>query len=529
MFIISNTPLPDFVAEGEFWLHRDDSARPVRQQDGSLLFFDGNLYPDVPVITADIARHFAGGRPAERFAEVKGQYAGGYVDSARGTVHAFNDHIGMCDVFLWRSGSSFAMGNDLGALLRAVPLDTDELDEAAVEDYLALEFPLGGRTFVRSVRRAPAGSLITAKAPGDAITVERFWPWEHEPVAEGFDDAVDAMYELLDRAMRRIARLGTDPDRWCLGLSGGLDSRVVGALAVTAGLRPYGYFFGEQKSDAGSVAGQLAVALGIDVHFPGRNREFPEFFRTSLERFPMANLEWCKYVTGRDGLPAYDALLSGRRAELFLRGTARYFEEGAPERATAEDFFDSFSGHAADSGHRKPVCARLEAELRDVTGSSLRRRKYLGQLRMHSSWKDCGLFRDFSGRPHFSPFDDIDVVGYGLRLPPEWQRGAGFHRTLLERHFPHIAENRIRRDEFGKNDNKPLERWLFGNDGFLRSVRELVPDPDEPVPGEKSFGTYEETARRISEGRHTRNEIHYFFRRLTVAAFRNAYLGAGRA
>ncbi|GAA1972850.1 hypothetical protein [Kitasatospora viridis] len=524
MFIISNTPLQNSTAEGEFWLLSDDSARTIRQPDGSLLLFEGNLYPDSPVTTADLAQQFAAGRPAQRLAEAKGQYSGAHLDPAGGTVHAFNDHLGVHDVFIRQSGDSFALGNDLGALLRALPTTADELDETAVEDYFALEFALGGRTFARSVRRASPAALITAEARGGAPRAERYWQWQHEPAVEGFDDAVDAMYELLLGATRRIAALGSAPERWCLGLSGGLDSRVVGALARTAGLRPHGYFFGERESDAGSVTGQLATALGIEVRFPGRNREFPAHFATSLDRFPMANLEWCKYVTGRDRLPDYDALLSGRRAELFLRGTAQYFRSGFPERATPEDFYDAFAGTSADEGHRKPVCARLEAELRDVPGSSLRKRRHLGQLRMHSSWKDCALFRDFAGRPHYSPFDDLDVISYGLRLPPEWQRGARFHRALLERHFPHVAESRIRRDEVGNNDNKPLERWLSGNEDFLRAVRECVPDPAEPVPGERSLGSYEETARRISEGRHSRNEIHYFFRRLTVAGFRKAYL-----
>ena len=112
-------------------------------------------------------------------------------------------------------------GSEIKALLAAGV--SADLDDAGLEDYLALRYVPAPRTLFRAVRQLPAGHKMVIS--DDRFEVQRWWRLRYDPkltltLAQAADDIEDLMRTAVER------RLVSDVPLGCF-LSGGLDSSTV--------------------------------------------------------------------------------------------------------------------------------------------------------------------------------------------------------------------------------------------------------------------------------------------------------------
>ena len=297
----------------------------------------------------------------------------------------------------------------------------------------------------------------------------------------------------------------------------------MGTLAQWAGADVTAYFFGEENSDAGAAAGSVADRLGLPLLYLGANRELHRHFADCIRYQPLADLEWAKYVTGRHRLPAYDSLWSGRLGDHLLAESETLLIGPDDDRLLAEVLFRRFAHESPDRSTREAIVDRIASQLAGFGGSTAQRRQAFSYYAHERSVQHCGLFHDFGRHPHFSPFEDIDVVEAALGIPPSWRARNNLYRLVMERHFPQVSEAAVPVDD-RRNGHKPLEHWLRGNDGFSRAVLHIVSGLDGQAAISGDAAGLRSSLDAILAGRSSRREIHTFFRHLTVAAFVTAYL-----
>ncbi|MGW7574929.1 hypothetical protein [Streptomyces sp. NPDC054765] len=508
----------------------DDRVAVLGRTGHDLLVFDGVLHPDsglTPERLLQLLRRTAGAGTAADWAPVKGRYAGAYLRAGPGGTRllAFHDHLGVSDLYAWIDGADravrrFAVGNDFAALLPWAPASARRLDTYAADAFRVLGATVNGRTFARGVRRQPPGTLLTLD--GGTVRRERSWRYRFEPTARDRDEALDTCWQLIERAGRRIAAGTQQGGPALLGISGGHDSRVTGAACVAAGLEVIGYFFGERRSAAGRAAGHVARTLDVPLDFAGRNRELPRYFDASLRHQPMADLEWCKYLPGRDSLVADSgALLSGRLGDHLFSEKGHQPEDGPQDDdGIATDVFRELAKEATDPATTERIIADITQELSDLGGSGVQRRRGFNFHSMSMSVKQCGLFHTLGKIPHYSVFEDLDVFESALDLPNAWRVGNRFYDTLLERHQPRLAPGRIGVPT--TNEHKPIERWLRDNAEFADHAGRLL-DPAEDMALSGQRQTFGQALDAMLTGRATRNEIHQYFRRATVKVYERTH------
>ncbi|MEV0280818.1 hypothetical protein AB0I22_31125 [Streptomyces sp. NPDC050610] len=508
----------------------DDRVTVLGRTGRDLLLFDGVLYPDSGMTPARLLRMLraaADAGTAADWAQVKGRYAGAYLRARPGGTRllAFNDHLGVADLYSWTDGPDrlvrgFAVSNDFTELLTRIPAWARRLDERAADAFRVLGATVNGRTFARGVRRQPPGTLLALD--GETVRRARSWRYRFEPTARDLDEALDSCWHLIEQAGRRIRACAPRGGPALLGVSGGHDSRVTGAACVAAGMELTGYFFGERRSTAGQAADHVARALGVPLDFPGRNRELPRYFADSLRHRPMADLEWCKYLPGRDALVSESrALLSGRLGDHLFSDKGHQPEDGPQDdRAIAADLFRELAKEGAGEAAAERIVADIAQELAGLGGSGVQRRRGFNFQSMSMSVKQGGLFHTLGKIPHYSVFEDIDVFAAALDLPNAWRVGNRFYDTLLERKQPRLARNRI--DAPTTNEHKPIERWLRGNAEFADQAGRLL-DPAEDMALYGRRQTFGQAIDAMLAGRATRNEIHQYFRRATVKAYERTH------
>lgn len=174
-------------------------------------------------------------------------------------VTILTDGIGRIPVYWAEDRGALLVSTALGALVSlGLPFAWDDV---GVTEYLATLYPLGTRTVIRRAAVLPAGAALWWRR-GERAAVEShplFAPSEHELS----DDEVVAEFRsrwtetLQDMWARHEGR------RVALGLSGGLDSRVIAAGLASHGRRPLTFTYGDSRNREVRVARQIAERLGL--------------------------------------------------------------------------------------------------------------------------------------------------------------------------------------------------------------------------------------------------------------------------
>ena len=181
------------------------------------------------------------------------------------------DHFGVKPFFLARVGNSFLFSNTL-KVLRLDPRVSDELNETAIDDYLALGLNQDpATTTFRDIQRLPPAH--TFSLANGSLTTRCYWT----PAVKNdirFRDAqsyVDRFSELLTTAIKD--RLRTN--RVSISMSGGLDSTSIAVTArdllqETGGpsvIQAYSTVYDELIPDEERHYSTLAAAgIGIPIH-----------------------------------------------------------------------------------------------------------------------------------------------------------------------------------------------------------------------------------------------------------------------
>jgi asparagine synthase (glutamine-hydrolysing) len=196
-----------------------------------------------------------------RFVErLHGMFALALWDASRERLVLARDRIGKKPL-LWTQlpDGTLAFASELKALVR-LPSLRREVDPAAIDAYLALQYVPGAGTALRGVNKLPPGHLLVWER--GTVTVERYWELEPTRAERSDDEWLELVRETVTAAVRR--RLIADVPLGAL-LSGGIDSSVVVALMAEASSEPVRTFtigFPDARYDERAYARAVAERYG---------------------------------------------------------------------------------------------------------------------------------------------------------------------------------------------------------------------------------------------------------------------------
>jgi asparagine synthase (glutamine-hydrolysing) len=416
---------------------------------------------------------------------------------------------------------TLAFASELKALLR-LPDASREIDLAAVDAYLALQYVPGDTTALRGVQKVPPGHVLVVE--GEHERLERYWsPAPAEPSTSD-EEWLERVRTTVGDAVRK--RLVADVPLGAL-LSGGIDSSIVVALMAQASAEPVRTFtvgFADARyderayarlvakryetaheelelaEDVASTLPRLAAAydepLGDEAAFPtfliaeqarrrvtvalagdGGDEAFAGYERYIAE--PLA--ERVPAVVARGGAALMRLLPAARREPRSAPyRAARFLDVAAsPARERYARLMEVFPLRLrrelwVDAEHAQPV--RLEPPRPGVTGLQL--------LDLETYLPgDLLLKADLASMAHSlelrSPFLDHDVVALGLALPRHLLTHGREGKVALRRAFAEELPAGVA--ERGKTGfGVPLGRWfredlrdaardlLTGNRGWFR-------------------------------------------------------------
>jgi asparagine synthase (glutamine-hydrolysing) len=192
-----------------------------------------------------------------------GMFAIALWDAARERLVLARDRLGKKPLVWTRlPDGTLAFASELKALL-CLPGVGRDVDFAALDAYLALQYVPGERTGIAGIRRLLPGHILVAESGSERI--ERYWTPEerHERLDER--EWIERVRRTVQEAVR--ARLKADVPLGAL-LSGGIDSSIVVAQmaqSASAPVRTFTVGFDDAQYDERDYARAVAARYGT-VH-----------------------------------------------------------------------------------------------------------------------------------------------------------------------------------------------------------------------------------------------------------------------
>jgi asparagine synthase (glutamine-hydrolysing) len=217
----------------------------VERADGVACALEGAVYgrsgEPIGVQLRRLASLFARDRDAARKeAEAMARSADGdfvlvIADARNGHALVVNDRLGRLPLYCSSRAGAAAVAREVKFVREIV--GAGDVDRIALAQLLMFSFPLGDRTMHERITRVPEASSVAIDAAG-SLELRRYYRWDFEQLASAGGDGKRTADELSLAFVDRCAAQGA----WSAGrplvvaMSGGLDSRSVGAGLSRAGL-----------------------------------------------------------------------------------------------------------------------------------------------------------------------------------------------------------------------------------------------------------------------------------------------------
>jgi asparagine synthase (glutamine-hydrolysing) len=251
--------------------------QPIGNEDGSLqVVFNGELYNYRQLKSelegkghrfqtnsdTEVLVHLYEEVGDELVHRLRGMFAFALWDQRRQRLLLARDRVGLKPLYYCCDHEKLLFGSEIKPLLAWPGVDRS-VDVEAVEDYLAFGFIPGERSIYRSIRKLPAGHLLTISQSDFASRIRRYWRLEAQPdealSVREWVDAVRAKF-VETVAAHRLADVPVGAF-----LSGGLDSSAVTAALVESGagdLQTFSIGFHEERYSELPFARQVARRFG---------------------------------------------------------------------------------------------------------------------------------------------------------------------------------------------------------------------------------------------------------------------------
>lgn len=393
---------------------------------------------------------------------LRGEFVVGILDAGKTEITLIVGPFGLRRLYYAVTPHIVLFAPEVKAILACREVER-EVDDVAIADLVSLSYVLGERTLFRAISRVPAGTMLrispagvdqkTYVQPGYGGRVDA--AGEEEAVGEG-----EAVVEVIRLLRQAAARQVAGAARVGVSLSGGLDSRLVLALAREEASDVGAYTFGTYRNEERKIAQTVAEAAGADDYswLPLRADRLPEELTAAvwmtdgmIEATSGRTLNSIREQAGRR-----DMLLVGLYGESILGGDKFTDEEIRTDLSLDEElagierglglqhnlplwqhifdagviraFEDRVRGDIAKEYARSRGVSPFFSDRKDHFFLMHRARRYLGEACLESYFASDGFL-----------FFDYDLVSYLLSLPPAVRAKHRLYAQVMARACPVLA------------------------------------------------------------------------------------------
>lgn len=534
MFLISNRIFKKFNSKfDEYYILTDDKTF-VHEDKNYYFAIEGQLYPDIKYEYKDMVDYFIKSDISIDFKKFRGKYSGVFISKKNKTILAFNDQIGLRDLFYFKREKNLIISNSFSEILKHKSFFYDDVDIDAINEFLVFEYPLRNDTFINDIKILSPATIYSFKE----IKIQEFHYWKFELVEEkNFNEnkAIETLDKLFYKSMARIKTINGGEKTYGLGLSGGRDSRLVAYYALKNNIKLKTFIFGESNSDAFYIAKKIARKLQIPLKDIEYDEKFVKYSQTSIDFNPMMSILYTWYYSVYKELPYFDVLLTGFLGDIFgthLKNSKKELETTIYEIFNEINFdlnkiknINKIKNYQINLDNNSNEGKLLEFDLKQ------RQTKF---IKNNPSLNFFGLYEGVS------IFEDIEIVEFCLKIPSEWMYDLKFYKLFVEKKLVELKNIRNERDLFFdhkflrfferivrilevkifktqifyKKPHKEVQKWLKSNDFFYNYCKDILDNENQFFYKNFNYLDLNKELNLLYNGKG--KNYHLFFRLLTI-------------
>ncbi|QUL99331.1 MAG: hypothetical protein IMF26_04565 [Candidatus Fermentithermobacillus carboniphilus] len=233
-----------------------------------------------------------------------------------GNVYFGVDRLGRQSLFYYVRGKLLAVSDDFWELAEYISVGLSNVDPQSVKEFVGLNYPLFYGTFIKDLYFMPPATYACYSSSSGELRLTQYWDIRYSPdYSISLSDAVEQMDAALDETFKQIKALNPYAS-YGVGLSGGLDSRLIPHYALKNDMpirsfiigesRPHKIFLSRDHSSARKIA-QFYRIHHVEVEWNWDS--FEKKMSRDVRRFPMGASQF--FITVSNGVPTFDVLLTG--------------------------------------------------------------------------------------------------------------------------------------------------------------------------------------------------------------------------
>ena len=221
---------------------------------------------------------------------------------------------GLEPIFYYAKNNVFLLSDDFWEIVNYLKPEEDDIDKDAIIENLNLPYPLFFNTFIKDIAYLPPGCVGTYDVSGLNLKINKYFDFHYQSSDKiDLQVATEHVDVIISKLMKDIKEECGDV-QYAVGLSGGLDSRVIPYYAQKNGLKTKSFIFGASKPHGFFLSRDHKNARKLSKIFNIKHNEvewqketLQEKINMELKKYPLGTPQFFKF----EFYDGYDVLLTG--------------------------------------------------------------------------------------------------------------------------------------------------------------------------------------------------------------------------
>lgn len=252
----------------------------------------------------------------EAIGSVVGEFCFVHYSHDTGNFYFGTDRLGRESLFYYGDGKRVVVSDDFWKLVEYLNIGLSDVDPQSTKEFVGLHYPLFYGTIIKNLCFMPPATYARYSSRSRQISLTQYWDIDYcADSSLSLSDVVEQMDAALDNTFKQIKTLNPQ-STYGIGLSGGLDSRLIPHYALKNSMPIRSFIIGESRphkiclSRDHSSARKIADFYGIHhVEVEWNWDSFQEKMLRDVRNFPMGASQF--FITVCNGVPPFDVLLTG--------------------------------------------------------------------------------------------------------------------------------------------------------------------------------------------------------------------------
>ncbi len=458
--ILTNIKRKNFVKFGKYYYKFSNNIKLIKEKN-FLLLFNGNLYPDINLRLKDI---FLSLKKSPIFLpslkKFKGKYCGIFIDKKNDSVVIFNDQLGLNDIFYYYKNNQLIIANKFVNFFSIKNFSKNDLDLTALGEFLLYEHVFLDRTFIKNIKLLKYATLKKFDLRQNKTKEKKYWSYVFKEKKKiNRNEVMKKLDILLRKSIKRIHLLNQNK-RFLIGLSGGLDSRLLAKYAMQEGIDLYPFVFSNKNSDTFYISKKIAQMLNLTLKQLIIRDDYWKWKNKHLKYDPMMNIMYTSYYSIAKNLDKNKIMLTGFNGDNLFGSHIRKIDF-----SSSINFIDKINSKYMLKIKKSIISQKL---LNSLNKDILKYKQFdhdwknkelfnfeSRQLRFIKNSPSFSFYGDFEN--NFSIFSDIDLVNFVLELPIKELFNCKLYHDFICKYHPELAKIRIERKPYSIIDNEIIK------------------------------------------------------------------------